>query len=142
MRRTPSFKSTCGRQPSTRSPRVMSRQDRFRSPRRAGWNSGSSGVPTAAATAVQLSIRGLESGAHVEAQPAADIGAGLHERVDDVIVDEDVVAGIGAVAEHLGGLAVEQGLREDRDDTGLAVRILTRPRTLAGAICEQSTSYR
>ena len=40
---TPSSSLTLGAQPSTSSARLMSRQDRRRSPSRGGWNSGSSG---------------------------------------------------------------------------------------------------
>ena len=126
MRRTPSSSSTCGRQPKTSAAKPMSRHERFRSPSRGGWNSGSSGPPTAAATAeCSCAVRGLHAGADVEALPAARVAGRPDEGVHHV-VDEHVVAGVGAVAEHLGGLARQQRLGEDRHHARLAVRVLAR----------------
>ena len=104
----------------------MSRQDRRRSPSRGGWNSGSSGAPAAAAitecswrTEVSTPVPMLKR------WPPPLSPDGPDECVDDV-VDEDVVAGVGAVAENLRGLAGEQCSREDGDHAGFTVRILAR----------------
>jgi len=75
---------------------------------------------------MQLAVRGFHGGADVEPLTAAGRAGRFDERVDHVI-DEHVVAGVRAVAEHPGGLAGQQGLSEDRDHPGLAVRVLARP---------------
>lgn len=75
---------------------------------------------------MQLAVRGFDSGADVETLPAAVVTGCLDEGVHDV-VDEDVVAGVAAVPEYLGGLAREQGAGEDRHYPGLTMRVLTGP---------------
>ncbi len=75
---------------------------------------------------MQLPHRGFHSGADVESLASARLACSLHERVDDV-VDEHVVAGVGAVAEDLGRPARQQRLREDRHHACLAVGVLTGP---------------
>ncbi len=74
---------------------------------------------------MQLTVRRFDAGADVEPLPAAGVAGRPDERVHDV-VDEDIVAGVAAVPEDLGGLTREQRLGEDRHHAGLAVRILAR----------------
>ncbi|COW38419.1 Uncharacterised protein [Mycobacterium tuberculosis] len=74
---------------------------------------------------MQLAVRRFLTGADVEAQPTADVRGHPDKRVDHV-VDKHIVARIGAVAEHPGGFAREQRLREDRYHTRFTVWVLAR----------------
>ena len=77
-----------------------------------------------AAQVVELDNRGLAPGPDVE-DPAFLPERGQRRPGD--VADVDVVAGLEAVAEDARLLVAGEGAEEDRDDAGLAVRILARP---------------
>ena len=75
---------------------------------------------------VQLAHVALPRCSDVELARVRGIAGRAGERVGDV-EHEDVVARGRAVAEDLGRPLRDHRGREDRDDTGLTVRVLTRP---------------
>src|SRR5437867_7563375 len=77
---------------------------------------------------VQLVDRGLEARADVRDAGRRMTAERARDRVGHVL-DEDVVARLVAVAVDETRLTGEQPMTEDRDDAGLAVRILDRKST-------------
>jgi hypothetical protein len=72
---------------------------------------------------MQLTVRSLDAGADVEPPASPGLPGRRREGLDDVL-DEDVVAGVGTVAEDRRREARQQPGREDGDQTGFAARVL------------------
>ena len=115
----PSPSGTCARQSSRSSARSTSRQERATSPVRDGLCS--------AATPIAVTrSRTVVSTPGADVHRAGRLGVRGGEEAGHDVAHVDVVARLGAVAEHGHGPALGRRAREDRDHARLAVRVLAR----------------
>ena len=93
----------------------------------AGWGiTGVSLIATGFSSALEYLLHGSShAGADIEDLPAARLQGQLVGLYN--VTDEDIVAGVGAVAKYGWLLAGEHLFAEDRHYSGLAMGILPRP---------------
>ena len=120
------------RQPSSRPIAAGSSALRSSSPGRSGFSSGWTSVP-ASRCRISSSSSTLVSRAVPTLNVPESSGRGRGDEGTRDVADVNVVARRLAEAVHDDLLAAGQAVREDRDDAGLAVRLLSRPVDVAEA---------